>query len=42
MIKMSYLRLLCATLVVSEVYDFFWLIKKSEEYWNDTSEGGMK
>jgi hypothetical protein len=40
--KMSYLRLLCATLLVSELYDLIWLIKKSEEYWNDTSEGGMQ
>ena len=39
---MSYLRLLCATVLISEIYDLFWLIKKSEEFWNDTIEGGMQ
>ena len=39
--KQSYLRLLTFILPISEIYDILWLVKKSGEYWNDTSEGGM-
>ena len=26
---------------LSAIYDVFWIIEKSDEYWEDFSEGGM-
>ena len=41
-IKQSYLRLLVATIPLSELYDALWLYERSDEYYENQSENGME